>query len=143
MNGSRDAASTLVGETFVVITPYVHAWEADPAGDYNLTTEGIMAVIRNAQTKYPIDPNRIYLQGYSAVCLLKCLEQKTDCRELQGARAIWDILPQEPTFFAAATVSAGVPIPEDFSGLPSLLNVPMQLYVGTADYEYALFFLYK
>jgi predicted peptidase len=68
MNGSREEADVIVGEQFITITPYVHVYEADANGEYNLTVDGLMAVINDARTKYPIDPARIYIQGYSAVC---------------------------------------------------------------------------
>jgi hypothetical protein len=67
MNGSREEADVLVGETFITITPYVHLFDADANGEYNLTVDGLVAVIEDARTKYPIDPNRIYVTGYSAV----------------------------------------------------------------------------
>jgi hypothetical protein len=34
-------------------------------------------------------------------------------------------------------ISAGVPQPQNFNGLENMTNVPLRVYAGTADYEWA------
>lgn len=80
-------------------------------------TEYIHQVIQDAQKKYPFDPNRLHLAGYS-----------------MGARAAWPLIQGDSTLFASAAIISGTTYP-DLDGLEDMIHVPLRQYAGTKDYE--------
>lgn len=73
-------------------------------------------LIENMIAFYDVDPNRVYLTGFSA-----------------GGDGVYAIVAKMPDRFAAANMSAGHP-----NGLPlwNLYNMPLQLQVGENDTAY-------
>lgn len=54
----------------------------------------------------------------------------------RGARFAWPILNSDPTYYAGAMISAGIPF-EDPSELYNMTSVPLRIYAGAKDYEEA------
>ena len=73
-------------------------------------------LIENMIAFYDVDPNRVYLTGFSA-----------------GGDGVYAIVAKMPDRFASANMSAGHP-----NGLPlwNLYNMPLQLQVGENDTDY-------
>lgn len=73
-------------------------------------------LIENMIAFYDVDPNRVYLTGFSA-----------------GGDGVYSIVSKMPDRFAAANMSAGHP-----NGVPlwNLYNMPLQLQVGENDTAY-------
>lgn len=73
----------------------------------------VMAVVRDALTRWPIDPRRIYLTGIS-----------------DGGTGVWDALKAYPRCFAA-----GVPMSAmtELAGLGSIRDVPQWVFHGEKD----------
>lgn len=63
-------------------------------------------MIEDAATKYQFDQDRLYLAGFS-----------------MGGREAWRLLKDDPTYWAAAVITAGEP--EDTVGLEALVNMPI------------------
>jgi len=73
----------------------------------------VAAVIRDAMTRFPIDPKRIYLTGIS-----------------DGGTGVWDALKTWPGCFAAGVPMSGM---TEIAGLASIRDVPQWIFHGAKD----------
>ena len=70
-------------------------------------------VVRDALTRFPIDPRRIYLTGIS-----------------DGGTGVWDALKTWPACFAAGVPMSGM---TEIAGLASIRDVPQWIFHGAKD----------
>jgi predicted peptidase len=75
--------------------------------------ERVGVVVRDALTRFPIDPRRIYLTGIS-----------------DGGTGVWDTLKTWPTCFAAGVPMSGM---TEIAGLASIRDVPQWIFHGAKD----------
>lgn len=73
----------------------------------------VMQLIGELRTRYPIDPDRIYVMGMS-----------------MGGFGVWDLLAREPRTFAAAVAICGG---ADEATAPRIAHVPVWVFHGSAD----------
>lgn len=73
----------------------------------------VLAVVRDALARWPIDPRRIYLTGIS-----------------DGATGVWDALKAYPRCFAAAVPMSGM---TELAGLGPIRDVPQWVFHGDKD----------
>lgn len=73
----------------------------------------IAAAVRDALTRFPIDPKRIYLTGIS-----------------DGATGVWDAMKTWPQCFAAAVPMSGM---TEVAGLAPIAHVPQWMFHGAKD----------
>lgn len=73
----------------------------------------VVAVVRDALTRWPIDPRRIYLTGVS-----------------DGATGVWDTLKTYPACFAAGVPMSGM---TELAGLGPIRDVPQWIWHGEKD----------
>ncbi|MFC5571442.1 alpha/beta fold hydrolase [Lysobacter yangpyeongensis] len=107
-----------------VLAPQVATRSADyhagcdglPASAPGDSLAAVLALIDDVVARYPIDPDRIYLVGFS-----------------MGASAALDALVERPRGFAA--VVAFAPVPPDRHFAARVAAVPMLLVHGSADAE--------
>jgi acetyl esterase/lipase len=95
---------------FIVVAPQL-------PGDQSWTdTNRLTALVRHIASRYPVDPTRIYLIGYS-----------------MGAGGVWRTAVAHPEVFAAAAPAAAY-TPEPSDAIASALtDLPIRVYHGTAD----------
>ena len=72
-----------------------------------------MEIIDDVRSRYPVDPNRIYVMGIS-----------------MGGYATWELLQRRPELFAAALPCCGG---GDVALAPRLVDVPIWTFHGAAD----------
>ncbi|MEM6348952.1 MAG: PHB depolymerase family esterase [Bacteroidota bacterium] len=90
------------------------AWgKFTPSDTLNAEMRLIMALLEEAQQKYPIDPNRIYVAGLS-----------------MGGFGTWDFLRRFPQYFAAGIPVCGGGYPADAE---RLVNIPIWALHGSDD----------
>ncbi|MEL7532916.1 MAG: dienelactone hydrolase family protein [Bacteroidota bacterium] len=90
------------------------AWgKFTPSDTLNAEMRLIMALLEEAQQKYPIDPNRIYVAGLS-----------------MGGFGTWDFLRRFPNYFAAGVPVCGGGYPADAE---RLVNIPIWALHGSED----------
>jgi predicted esterase len=95
---------------FVVVAPQV------PAGQTWTDTDRLAELVREVSARYPVDPSRVYLIGYS-----------------MGAGGVWRAAIAHPDLFAAASPAAAwTPDPSE-SASRALADLPIRIYHGTAD----------
>jgi pimeloyl-ACP methyl ester carboxylesterase len=95
---------------FVVVAPQV------PVGQTWTDTDRLAALVREVRARYPVDPTRVYLIGYS-----------------MGAGGVWRAAIAHPELFAAAAPAAAwTPDPSE-SATRALADLPIRIYHGTAD----------
>src|SRR6185369_2395493 len=75
--------------------------------------ERVGVVVRDALTRFPIDPRRIYLTGIS-----------------DGGTGVWDTLKTWPACFAAGVPMSGM---TEIAGLASIRDVPQWIFHGAKD----------
>ena len=108
------------GFPFIVISPLITP--ADDAGDTNWlseqTTSSLMSLLEEIKFKYAVDPERVYLTGYSL-----------------GGGATWKLGLQFPTRFAAIAPAAGYyqNPPVVPSNICDLQGTPIRAHHGSAD----------
>lgn len=73
----------------------------------------VAAVVRDALSRFPIDPRRIILTGIS-----------------DGATGVWDALKAAPTCYAAGVPMSGM---TELSGLAPIADVPQWIFHGAKD----------
>jgi predicted peptidase len=73
----------------------------------------VAAAIRDALTRFPVDPRRIYLTGIS-----------------DGGTGVWDALKAWPACFAAGVPMSGMTEP---AGLAAIIDVPQWVFHGAED----------
>jgi predicted peptidase len=73
----------------------------------------VALVVRDALTRFPIDPRRIYLTGIS-----------------DGGTGVWDTLKAWPACFAAGVPMSGM---TEIAGLASIRDVPQWIFHGAKD----------
>ena len=73
----------------------------------------VASAIRDAMTRFPIDPRRIYLTGIS-----------------DGGGGVWDALKSWPQCFAAGVPMSGM---TELSGLAPIIDVPQWIFHGAED----------
>ena len=73
----------------------------------------VIAVVRDALARWPIDPRRIYLTGIS-----------------DGATGVWDVLKAYPACFAAGVPMSGM---TELAGLASVRDIPQWVFHGAKD----------
>jgi predicted peptidase len=73
----------------------------------------VAMVVRDALTRFPIDPKRIYLTGIS-----------------DGGTGVWDTLKAWPACFAAGVPMSGM---TELAGLASIRDVPQWIFHGAKD----------
>ena len=73
----------------------------------------VVAVVRDALARWPIDPRRIYLTGIS-----------------DGATGVWDALKAYPACFAAGVPMSGM---TELAGLASIRDIPQWVFHGAKD----------
>ena len=73
----------------------------------------VVAIVRDAAVRWPIDTRRIYLTGIS-----------------DGATGVWDALKAYPRCFAAAVPMSGM---TELAGLASIRDVPEWVFHGAED----------
>lgn len=73
----------------------------------------VVAAVRDALKRFPIDPRRIYLTGIS-----------------DGATGVWDALKAYPVCFAAGVPMSGM---TELAGLGSIRDVPQWIFHGAED----------
>ncbi|MBO9662537.1 hypothetical protein [Dokdonella sp.] len=73
----------------------------------------VLAVVRDAQSRWPIDPRRVYLTGIS-----------------DGATGVWDTLKAYPACFAAGVPMSGM---TELAGLGPIRDVPQWVFHGSED----------
>lgn len=95
---------------FIVVAPQL-------PGDQSWTdTDRLTDLVRHIAARYPVDPSRIYLIGYS-----------------MGAGGVWREAVAHPELFAAASPAAAW-TPEPSEAIASALaDLPIRIYHGTAD----------
>ena len=95
---------------FIVVAPQL-------PGDQSWTdTDRLTDLVRHIVARYPVDPSRIYLIGYS-----------------MGAGGVWREAVAHPELFAAASPAAAW-TPEPSETIASALaDLPIRIYHGTAD----------
>jgi predicted peptidase len=95
---------------FVVVAPQV------PVGQTWTDTDRLAALVRDVRARYPVDPTRVYLIGYS-----------------MGAGGVWRAAIAHPELFAAAAPAAAwTPEPSE-SAARALADMPIRIYHGTED----------
>ena len=75
--------------------------------------ERVVATVRDALARWPIDPRRIYLTGIS-----------------DGATGVWDALKAYPRCFAAGAPMSGM---TELAGLAAIRDVPQWIFHGDKD----------
>jgi predicted peptidase len=73
----------------------------------------VVAVVRDALARFPIDPQRIYITGIS-----------------DGGTGVWDTLKAWPQCFAAGVPMSGM---TEIAGLASIRDVPQWIFHGAKD----------
>ncbi|GAA0704177.1 PHB depolymerase family esterase [Dokdonella soli] len=73
----------------------------------------VVAVVRDALARWPIDPRRVYLTGIS-----------------DGGTGVWDVLKAYPRCFAAGVPMSGM---TELAGLGSIRDVPQWAFHGAED----------
>ncbi len=73
----------------------------------------VMAVVRDALARWPVDPRRIYLTGIS-----------------DGGTGVWDALKAYPRCFAAGVPMSGM---TELAGLGSIRDIPQWIFHGADD----------
>jgi predicted peptidase len=73
----------------------------------------VVEVVRDALTRFPIDPRRIYLTGIS-----------------DGGTGVWDALKTWPQCFAAGVPMSGM---TELAGLAPIVDVPQWVFHGAKD----------
>jgi predicted peptidase len=95
---------------FVVVAPQL------PDGQSWTDTQRLAELVRDVIARYPVDPARVYLIGYS-----------------MGGGGVWRVAIDHPELFAAAA-PAGAWTPEPSEAIArALRDLPIRIYHGTAD----------
>jgi predicted peptidase len=95
---------------FVVVAPQL------PAGQSWTDTDRLAALVRDVSARYPVDPDRVYLIGYS-----------------MGGGGVWRVAIDHPDLFAAAAPAAAW-TPEPTNAIARALeHLPIRVYHGTED----------
>jgi predicted peptidase len=95
---------------FIVVAPQL-------PGDQSWTdTDRLAGLVREVTSRYPVDPARVYLTGYS-----------------MGGGGVWRVaIDHADLFAAAAPAAAWTPEPSEAVGR-ALRDLPIRIYHGTAD----------
>jgi len=95
---------------FVVVAPQL------PDGQSWTDTDRLADLVREVTARYPVDPARVYLIGYS-----------------MGAGGVWRVAIDHPELFAAAAPAAAwTPEPSE-AVARAVRDLPIRIYHGTAD----------